>query len=374
MMAKTKTTPRATAPTQVTTAAKWPDKTKKFLADIRAALDIFDDEISSLGNCRATAYETFILSYRNAFAHIWLKITAADVKIVLQSVKDKELNELRRLSQMMSSASSKPALIKENRAVPTLDNILGSMVNRLLDQKLPDKDTCALISTIFSDLAEAHKHFSSAAHGIAEIATLITPEQLTLVLAAAVPPTLQLILPPGAVSPLSTPPPPPKPATTTVGRLEMVKFCKTKILPKSTDEAFLKCEKQTPVLVLAAAIFCILEKHLFDETTARADVANSFGITAAQLHKAITGVGYQSGPHVYKRKWKATDTPSTGAKVQKTKSAPSAAPSTSAPAQEIQKLDELSGESETDPTAEAIPSADTLPSESSDSLPDIPFK
>ena len=57
MMAKTKTTPWAPAPTQVTTAAKRPDKTMKFLADISAALDIFDDEISSLGDCHSTAYE-----------------------------------------------------------------------------------------------------------------------------------------------------------------------------------------------------------------------------------------------------------------------------------------------------------------------------
>ena len=373
-MAKTKTTPWAPAPTQVTTAAKRPNKTKKFLADISAALDIFDDEISSVGDCCAMAYETFILSYRTAFAHIWPKIKAADVKIVLQSVKDKELNELCHMSQIMSSDSSKPALIKENRPVPALENILGSMVNRLPDQKLPDKDTCTLISTIFSDLAEAHKHYSNAARGIADIATLIALEQLTLVLAAAVPPTLQLVLPPGVVSPLSTPPPPPKPATTMVGRLEMVKYCKTKILPTSTDEAFLKCEERSPVWVLAAAIFCTLEKHLFDETTTRADVANTFHITSAQLHKAMTGVDYQSGPHVYKRKWKATDTPTTGAKIPKTKSAQSPAPLTSAPAQEIQKLDEISGESEPDPTDEAIPSANTLPSESSDSLPDVPFK
>ena len=373
-MAKTKTTSRAPAPTQVTTAAKRPNKTKKVLADISAALDIFDDEISSVGDCRAMAYETFILSYRTAFTHIWPKIKAADVKIVLQSVKDKELNELRRMSQIMSSDGSKLTLIKENHPVPALENILGSMVNRLPDQKLLNKDTCTLISTIFSDLAEAHKHCSNAARGIADIATLITPEQLTLVLAAAVPPTLQLVLPPGVVSPLSTPPPPPKPATTTVGRLQMVKYCKTKILPTSTDEAFLKCEERSPIRVLAVAIFCTLEKHLFDETTTRADVANTFHITSAQLHKAMTGVDYQSGPHVYKRKRKATDTPTTGAKIPKTKSALSPAPSTSAPAQEIQKLDEISGESEPDPTDEAIPSADTLPSKSSDSLPDVPFK
>ena len=299
-MQKTKTTPRALAPNQVTTAAKRPDKTVKFLADIKAALDIFDDEISSLGDRRSTAYKTFILSYRSAFTKIWPKVTAADVKTVLQSVEDKELHELRRMSQIMSSSSSKPALIKENRAVPTMDNILGSMVNRLPDQKLPDKETCSLISTIFSDLAEAHRHYSSAARGIADIATLIAPEQLTLVLAAAVPPTLQLVLPPGVVSPLSTPPPPPKTATTAVGKLEMLKYCKTKILPQSTAEVFQKCEEWTPVRVLVAAIFCTFGKHLFDKTTPRADVANSFNITTAQLHKAITGVDYQSGPHVYK--------------------------------------------------------------------------
>ena len=73
--------------------------------------------------------KTFISSYKTAFAHIWPKIKMADVKIVLQSVKDKELNELSRMSQMMSSDSSKPALIKENRPVPALENILGSMVN-----------------------------------------------------------------------------------------------------------------------------------------------------------------------------------------------------------------------------------------------------
>ena len=372
-MAKTKTTPRTPTPSQVTTAVKRPAKTKKFLAAISAALDIFDDEISSLGDCRAMAYETFILNYRSAFAEIWLKIKAADVKILRQSVKDKELDELCQLSKTLSSESSKPALIKENHAVPTLDNIFGSMVNRILGEKLPDKETCSLISTIFSDLAEAHKHFASAACGIADIASLISPEQLTLVLAAAVPPTLQLVLP-GVVSPLSTPPPPPKPATTALGRLETIKYCKTMILPRSTDEAFQQCEEQTPVRVLAAAIFSILEKHLFDETTSRADVANSFGITAAQLHKAVTGIDYQSGPHAYKRKWKTTDMATTATKIQKTESAPSAVPSTSAQGEEKQKTDESSEESETDPTREAMPSADTLSSGSLDSLPDVPFK
>ena len=213
----TTTTPRARTPTPVTTATKRPNKTKKFLARIHAALIIFDNQISSLGECRATVYETFTTSYRDAFTDIWPKINGADVKIILQSVKDTELEELCRMSQIMCPDKSKPTLVKEKRTIPTLDNILGSLVNQIPEQKLPDKETCSLISTIFSDLAEAHKHYANAARGIADIAGLISPEQLTLILAAVVPPTLQLVLLPGQISPLSTPPPPPETSTTAAG-------------------------------------------------------------------------------------------------------------------------------------------------------------
>ena len=251
-------------------------------------------------------------------------------------------------------------------------------MNRIPDQKLPDKETCLLISTIFSDLSEAHKHYASVAHGIADIASLISPEQLTLVLAAVVPPTLQLVLLPGHISPLSTPPPPPKTVTTAAGRLEMIKYCKSVILPKATDEVYQRCDERTPVWVLAAAVFCTLEKHLFDKTTPRAEAANSFGITATQLHKSVTGIDYQSGPHVYKRKQKTTNTASTGAKMHKTESAPSAVPSTSAQAHEGTRKPancrETGQKYWADPKPDALPSADTLSSGSSDSLPDVPFK
>ena len=203
----TTTMPQASTPTPVTTAAKRPVKTKKFLAKICTALIIFNDQISSLDEGHATAYETFITAYKDAFADIWPKINNANVTILLQSVKDTELQELRCMSQLMCPDKSKPTLVKEKYTIPTLDNILGSLVNCIPEQKLPDKETCSLISTIFSDLAEAHKHYANAAKGIADIAGLISPEQLTLVLAAAVLPTLQLILPPGQISPLSTTPP-----------------------------------------------------------------------------------------------------------------------------------------------------------------------
>ena len=73
-MAKTKTTPRGAGMKPVTTAAKWPDKTEKFLDDIDGALSNFDDEISSVDSkTREAAYETFVKTYQTAFTAIWPK-------------------------------------------------------------------------------------------------------------------------------------------------------------------------------------------------------------------------------------------------------------------------------------------------------------
>ena len=364
----TTTTPQAHTPTPVTTAATRPAKTKTFLAKIRAVLIIFDDKISSLDEGRATAYETFITAYKDAFADIWPKIDGADITILLQSVKDTELQELRHLSQILCPDKTKPTLVQEELNVPTLDNILGTLVNRIPEQKLPDKETCSLISTIFSDLAEAHKHYANVAKGLADIAGLISPEQLTLILAAAVPPTLQLVLPPGQILPLSTPPPPPDTSTTATGRQELIKYCKNKILPDPSAAVFETCEARTPTRVLATAVFCTLEKHLFDETTPRAEVASSFSITAAQLHKSVTGIDYKSGPHAYRKKRKTTDTASTTSKIKKTAPGPSSVP------QDTPRTQETSRESDDDdPKTGTILSEDTLSSASSDSLYN-PFK
>ena len=83
-------------------------------------------------------------------------------------------------------------------------------------------------------------------------------------------------------------------------------------------DAFENCEPRTPTRVLAAVIFSTLEKHHFDSTTAHAEVTSNFSIMAAQLHKAITGVDYKSGPHVYKKKKRmTTETVTTTSAIEK---------------------------------------------------------
>ena len=332
----------------VTTAAKRPVQTKTFLAKLKTAVSIFDDEISSLGEQRTTAYETFITTYQTAFADIWPKIQTANVTTLLSSVTDTNLRALKRLSEQLCP-DPKPTLLKEKRDVPTSDAILGGLVNKIPEQKLPGKEACSLIADIFSDLAEAHKFYARAVKELADIASLVSPEQLTLILAAAVPPTLQLVLPPGQISPLSAPPPPPETSTTPTGRQEMINYCKKQILPNHLSTAFDKCEPRSPTRVLAAAIFSTLEKHLFDTTTPCAEVAANFSITPAQLHKALTGVDYKSGLHKYKkRKSVTTETVTTTSTVEKTTPDPSTISKPASTIKDTQAEDTLASSSDSD--------------------------
>ena len=96
----------------VTMAAKRPAQTTFFLTKLKTSLSIFDDEISSLGEERTTAYKTFITGYKNAFTDIWPKIQTADVTALLSSVKDTELHALKHLSAQLCP-DTKPTLIKE---------------------------------------------------------------------------------------------------------------------------------------------------------------------------------------------------------------------------------------------------------------------
>ena len=103
-------------------------------------------------------------------------------------------------------------------------------------------------------------------------------------------------------------------------------------------------------------MYCTLEKHLFDDTTPRADVASKFRVTAAQLHKAITGIDYKSGPHKYKKRRK-DEVPDVS-----TSQTQEARPSTSSKVRKTQQTKQTSQE-----PANPNP-ADTLSSSSSESL------
>ena len=210
-MAESQATRKPTTPKKsISSAAKRPQKTQKFPDDIKQALDDFDDEVFSfVSEQREVAHHNFATYYRDALTAIWPKATDASIKTVLKSITDKQLQELKRMACLLKPDQPKPTVVTEKRTVPALEHILGALTSRLPQQNLPSTEVCGLISNIFSDLSTAHGFQAKATQGIVELASLITPEQMTLILAAAVPPTIQIVLPPGSASPLSTPPPPP---------------------------------------------------------------------------------------------------------------------------------------------------------------------
>ena len=320
------TAPEAATPNPVSKAAKRPQKTQKFMDDLKQALDDFDDEVFSFASeQREVAYQNFATYYRDALITIWPKATDASIKTILKSVTDKHsknsnvwqayynrTNQNRKLSREVHGSGTRTYTWCTDES-PSTTNFTKSR-------------SLWAIANIFSDLSTAHGFQAKATQGIAELASLITPEQMTLILAAAVPPTIQIVLPPGSALPLSTPPPPPTTATTEAERQNIIKYCKKNILPDPAANCFAKVDEKAPTRVLAAAIYCTLERKYFDDKTPRAQVAMMFQVTTAQLMKAVTGVDYMSGPHTYIKKRKTSAEPSTSTTAQTPK--PTAAKAT----------------------------------------------
>ena len=155
---------------------------------------------------------------------------------------------------------------------------------------------------MFSKLAATHKAYGEAADGIAELSTELSLPHYTMMLMAAVMPTIQVVIPGNLVSPVAAPPPPQAAASTALGRSEIITYMKLKVLPNPDSPELMAADKNSATHVLAAAIYLKVEHLFFDETLSRMDVAKAFCSNLSQLTKAVTGVNYKGGPHHYKPK------------------------------------------------------------------------
>ena len=288
---------------KVTPHAKHPDRTQKFLDATQTALETFKDEISSLTeDIREKAYRNYVKAYKEALVPIWNLARFADIRIVLETITDKNINEITTMAERLKPASPRLKAIPGKATIPNLETITTAMLRKFPREKLPESSICKKIGNVFSRLSTAHTAYSEATQGLAELATLLTPQHYTLLLMATITPTIQLIIPGQMISPLSTPPPPKQESSMATGHVEIINFTKCKVLPNPDSESLMECDDNSATRVLAAAIYCQLEKHYFDETRSRSNVAALFHCNTSQLSKAITGVDYKSGPHYYKPK------------------------------------------------------------------------
>ena len=292
-MAKTKITPRA----------KHPSRTQEFIKVVQEALDTFEDEISSLtDDIHGKVYKKYVEAYRDALIPVWNLARFASVNTMMKTVTDKNLTEITVMAQCLKPTPSRTKVTKDKTKVPDLKIITNALTKKFPGQSLLDTSTCKKIGEVFAQLSAVNKVYSEAAEGLAELSTLITPDQFTMLLTATMTPAIQLIVLGQLMSPLSTPPPPQPQASTALGHSEIMNFTKLRVLPNPDSETLLSCDKNSVTRVLTAAIYCKLEHNYFDETHSRMDIARAFHFNTSQLSKAVTCIDYKSGPHHYKLK------------------------------------------------------------------------
>ena len=291
------------AKTKITPCAKHPGRTQEFIKAVQEALDTFEDEISSLtDDIHEKVYKKYVKAYHDALIPVWNLAWFASVYTMMKTITDKNLTEITVMAQSLKPTPPRMKVIKDKTKVPDLEIITNALTKKFPGQSLLDTSTCKKIGEVFVQLSAANKAYSEAVEGLAEISTLVTPDQFTMLLTGTMTPAIQLIVPGQVMSPLFTPPPLQPQASTALGHSKIMNFTKLRMLPNPDSEALLSCDKNSATRVLTAAIYCKLEHNYFDETRSRMDIATAFCCNTSQLSKAMTGIDCKSGPHHYKPK------------------------------------------------------------------------
>ena len=176
----------ATKPkTTITPRAKYPDKTEKFLTDVKVALETLDDEVGSLSeNTRSGAYKNFLESYRDALIPLWNPARFASVKTVLETVANPQMTDLAVMARHLQPITPSSTIVKEKKMTPDLETVKQALKDKFPDQSLPNKEVCAMIGNVFEKLSMANKAYAEAAELLADLSSLVTPEQYTMLLTA----------------------------------------------------------------------------------------------------------------------------------------------------------------------------------------------
>ena len=343
--------------TKITPWAKYPDRTQKFLTDVQVALETFEDEVGSLfEKTRSGTYKNFLQAYRDVLIPLWNVAHFASIDTVLSTIANPEMMDLAVMAQHLQPACPSGTVVKKKKTTPDLETMTKALKDMFPAQSLP-KDVCAMVGEVFTKLGTANKAYTEAAELLADLSTLVTPEQYTMLLMAMTMPAIQIVVLGQLMSPISARAPSPTPVTATPGRSDIIEKTKLRVLPNPNSLALAPCDKNSATRVLTAAVFSKLECHYFDETMSRVDVVSKFKCNMSQLSKALTGVDYASGPHHYKPKEKKTATKRT-----------SAADSNPEPAKRTSGVPEKS-EAATTPKSPAVHEDTLSSSSSSDKLP-----
>ena len=144
--------------TKVTPRARHPDWTQQFLDAIQTALDMFEDEISSLTKeiC-GKAYRNYVTAYREALVPVWNLARFASIRTVMETVADKDMKEITTMAERLKPASPRLKVLPQKAKIPDLETITDAMLRKFPGKSLPESSICEKIGDVFSNLSTAHK-------------------------------------------------------------------------------------------------------------------------------------------------------------------------------------------------------------------------
>ena len=249
---------------KITPQAKYPDRTQKFLTDVKVALETFEDEASSLfEQTRSGAYKNFLQAYHDTLVPLWNLALFASIDTVLETVANPQMTDLAVMARRLRPANPSSTIVKEKKTTPDLETMKKALQDMFPAQSLPNKEVCAMIGEVFAKLGTANKAYAKAAELLADLSTLVTPEQYTMLLMAVTTPAIQIVVPSKLMSPVSAWPPSPTPATTTLGQLDIIKKTKLRVLPNPNSTALAACDENSATRVLTAVVFLKTRMPLF---------------------------------------------------------------------------------------------------------------
>ena len=167
-----------------------------FFKDVRDALDEFEEHVHFPDEeVWENVYRVLLEACRTALTPIWSLAWFADTEMVLKTVADKQMTELTIMSKKLAPPPNTSQVSKEARKVPNLETFTKALKDKNPTESLPSVEICAQIGDVFSKLAATHKAYAEAADSLTELSTELTPPHYTMMLTAAVMPTIQVVVP-----------------------------------------------------------------------------------------------------------------------------------------------------------------------------------
>ena len=98
---------------------------------MKGALDTFEEQISfPEEEVRGKAYKILLHAYKESLEPVWNLAHFADVGIVLKTISDKEMLELRTMAKKLQPAPTTSKVTKETRPIPGLESILDALKDK----------------------------------------------------------------------------------------------------------------------------------------------------------------------------------------------------------------------------------------------------